>query len=134
MVNGQNSLVLYLALYERSQQDKDRDTGPDNEVNEVPEGQAAHLSQSHLFHLQAQPVPLVSQRALKANQHHLQSCRAREEGKRMSGRNERSYKMLSTSHSYPDKQPGWWTLLIPPCAGPSPCRPGWSSELGKRPA
>lgn len=74
-----NSLVVYLALYEGSQQDKDRDACSDNEVNEVPEGQAAHLPQSHLFHLQAQPVPLVTQRALKANQHHLQSCRREED-------------------------------------------------------
>lgn len=70
---------VYLALYEGSQQDKDRDTSPDNEVNEVPEGQAAHFSQSHLLHLQAQTVPLVPQRALKANQHHLQSCQKGED-------------------------------------------------------
>lgn len=67
-------LFHYLALYERSKQDKNRDAGSDNEVDEVPEGQAAHLPQSHLLHLQAEPVPLVSQWALEANQHHLQSC------------------------------------------------------------
>lgn len=65
---------VYLALYKRSQQDEDGNTCSDNEVNEVPEGQAANLPQRHLLHLQAQPVPLVPQRALKADQHHLQSC------------------------------------------------------------
>lgn len=47
------SPVAYLALYERSQQDKDGDSSSDDEVDEVPEGQAAYLSQSHLLHLQA---------------------------------------------------------------------------------
>lgn len=72
----------YLALDEGSQQDEDRDSGSNNEVDEVPEGQAAHLPQSHLLHLQAEPVPLVPQRALKANQHHLQSCERDEDEKR----------------------------------------------------
>lgn len=66
-----------LALYERPQQDKNRDSRSDDEVDEVPKGQAPHLPQSHLFHLQAQAVPLVPQRPLKANQHHLQSCNRR---------------------------------------------------------
>lgn len=70
---GVSWLSQQLALYEGSQQDKDRDASSDNEVDEVPEGQAAHLPQGHLLNLQAEPVPLVSQRALKANQHHLQS-------------------------------------------------------------
>lgn len=69
--------VPYLALYKGSEQDKNRDPGSDNKVDEVPEGQAAHLPQSHLLHLQAQPIPLVPQRALEANQHHLQSCGGR---------------------------------------------------------
>lgn len=66
----------YLALNEGSQQDEDRDSGSHDEVDKVPEGQAAHLPQSHLLHLQAEPVPLVPQRALEANQHHLQSCKS----------------------------------------------------------
>lgn len=68
-----NSPDVYLALNKRSQQDEDGNTCSDNEVNEVPEGQATNLPQRHLLDLQAQPVPLVPQGALKANQHHLQS-------------------------------------------------------------
>ena len=68
----------YLALNERSEQDKDWDTRPDNKVNEVPKGQTSHFPQSHLFDLQAKSVPLVPQRTLKANQDHLQSCENRE--------------------------------------------------------
>lgn len=68
----------YLALDERSEQDKDWDAGPDDEVNKVPEGQTTHFSQSHLFHLQAKSVPLVPQRTLEANQDHLQSCENRQ--------------------------------------------------------
>lgn len=53
LTKRKDSLLAYLALDEGSQQDKDWDPGPDNEVNEIPESQAAHLPQSHLFHLQA---------------------------------------------------------------------------------
>lgn len=63
----------HLALDERSEQDEDGDTGPDDEVDKVPEGQTAHFPQSHLFDLQAESVPLVPQRTLEANQDHLQS-------------------------------------------------------------
>jgi len=63
-----------LALDEGPQQDEDGNAGSHDEVDEVPEGQAAHFPLRHLLHLQIQPVPLVSQRALKANQHHLQRC------------------------------------------------------------
>lgn len=55
------TLAIYLALYEGSQQDENRDAGSHDEVDEVPEGQTAHLPQSHLLHLQAQPIPLVPQ-------------------------------------------------------------------------
>lgn len=48
---GNEGTSGYLALDERSKQDKDRDTGPDNEVNKVPKSQTAHFSQSHLFYL-----------------------------------------------------------------------------------
>ena len=130
MVYDRNSLVVYLALDEGSQQDEDGDAGSDDEVDEVPECQAAHLPQSHLLHLQAEPVPLVPQRPLKANQHHLQSCGRGQDENKEPGR------MLNDviTHSYPDTPPGWWTQLIPLCAGPSPCRPGWSSGPGRRPA
>lgn len=71
---GSSTNTTHLALDERSEQDEDGDAGPHDEVDEVPEGQAAHLPQGHLLHLQAQPVPLVPQRALEAHQHDLQGC------------------------------------------------------------
>lgn len=119
----------YLALDERSEQDKDWDTGPDNEVNKVPKGQTTHFSQGHLFDLQAKSVPLVPQRTLKANQDHLQSCENREGEFLWKER-----KLWKISRSYPDTQPGWWTRLSPHVAGPSPCHLGWNSELEKHPA
>lgn len=62
----------HLALDERAQEHEDGDPGPHDEVEEVPQGQASHLAQSHLLHLQAQPVPLASQLPLKADENHLQ--------------------------------------------------------------
>lgn len=62
----------HLALDERPQEHEDGDTSPHDEIEEVPQGQAPDLPQSHLLHLEAQPVPLASELPLKADENHLQ--------------------------------------------------------------
>lgn len=72
VTSQRRSTIAHLALDERAQEHKDGDTGPHNEVQEVPQGQASDLPQGHLLHLEAQPVPLASELPLKADEDHLQ--------------------------------------------------------------
>lgn len=64
---------------ERAQEDEDGYPGAYDEVQEVPQRQAAHLPQSHLLHLQAQPVPLAAQLPLEADENNLEGFTAARE-------------------------------------------------------
>jgi hypothetical protein len=72
-------------LDERAQENEDGYPGAHDEVEEVPQGQAAHLSQSHLLHLQAQPVPLAAQLPLEADENNLESFIAGREKRSLRG-------------------------------------------------
>lgn len=89
----------YLALDERAQEHKYGDSGPHDEVQEVPQSQASHLPQCHLLHLEAQPIPLASQLPLKADENHLQCFTVGKE------KHERASHASETRYSYSAAQP-----------------------------